>query len=97
MVNLKISEWIMAKRLFSALITISLYLLIVGCSTTHHAVSDPDYSPVRPMSVQPLPVTDGAIYKAGFGVTLFEDMKAHRIGDIITVILQEKTNSTKKS
>lgn len=85
----------MARRLFSALIMISLYLMIVGCSTTHQAVSDPDFSPVRPMSVQPLPVSDGAIYKTGFGVTLFEDMKAHRIGDIITVILQERTNSTK--
>ena len=85
----------MARRLFSALITISLYLMIVGCSTTHQAVSDPDFSPVRPMSVQPLPISDGAIYKTGFGVTLFEDMKARRIGDIITVILQERTNSTK--
>ena len=95
MVNLKLSKWIMARRLFSAFIMIGINLMIVGCSTTHQAISDPDYSPVRPMSVQPLPVSDGAIYKTGFGVTLFEDMKARRIGDIITVILQERTNSTK--
>ena len=93
--NTKSHKWIMTKKLFSVLAILSLYSMIVGCSTTHQALSDPDYSPVRPMSVEPLPVSDGAIYKTGFGVALFEDTKAHRIGDIITVILQEKTNSSK--
>lgn len=69
----------------------------MGCSTTHQAVSDPDFSPVRPISAQPLPVSDGAIYKSGFGMTLFVDTKAHRIGDIITIILQEKTNASKSA
>ena len=85
------------RKLLSLLITMSLCLVVVGCSTTHHAVSDPEFSPVRPMSVQPLPVSDGAIFKTGFGVALFEDAKAHRIGDIITVILQERTNSSKSA
>ena len=55
----------MLGKLCSVLSVLGINLLVVGCSTTHHAVSDPDFSPVRPMSVQPLPVTDGAIYKVG--------------------------------
>jgi flagellar L-ring protein FlgH len=72
-----------------------LLLLVSGCSTTHQAVSDPDYAPIRPISVRPLPVYDGAIYKAGFGLTLFKDTKARSVGDVITVILKERTNATK--
>ena len=68
-----------------------------GCSTTHQAVSDPEFAAIRPVSAQPLPINDGAIYKAGFSIGLFEDSKAHRIGDIITIILQEKTNASKKA
>lgn len=74
-----------------------LLITISGCSTTHQAISDPDYAPIRPINVQPLPISDGAIYKAGFGLSLFEDTKAHRVGDIITVVLKEKTNASKKA
>jgi flagellar L-ring protein precursor FlgH len=73
------------------------YSLLAGCSTTHHAVSDPDFAPIRPIGAKPLPVSDGAIYKAGYGLSLFEDPKAHRIGDIITIILQESTNASKSA
>lgn len=74
-----------------------LNLLVAGCSTTHQAISDPDFAPVRPVSAMPLPISDGAIYKAGYSVSLFEDTKAHRVGDIITIILQEKTNASKSA
>jgi len=79
------------------LIPVSILITASGCSTTHQAVSDPDYAPIRPISARPLPISDGAIYKAGFGLTLFEDTKAHRVGDIITVVLKEKTNASKKA
>lgn len=85
----------MTTRSFKNVAVLSVLLIATGCSTTHHAVPDPDFAPVRPVSARPLPISDGAIYKAGFGVTLFEDSKAHRIGDIMTVILQESTNSSK--
>jgi len=72
-------------------------VLLSACSTTHQAVSDPDFAPVRPVSSQPLPISDGAIYKAGFNVSLFEDIRAHRVGDVITIILQERTNARKSA
>lgn len=89
------TKQLMNGNLLSYLSVAGLYLIIVGCSTTHQAIPDPDFAPVRPIGAQPLPVSDGSIYKAGFGVSLFEDTKAHRVGDIITIILQEKTNASK--
>ena len=89
------TKQLMNGNLLSYLLVVGLYLIIVGCSTTHQAIPDPDFAPVRPVTAQPLPISDGSIYKAGFGVSLFEDTKAHRVGDIITIILQEKTNASK--
>ena len=39
----------------------------------------------------------GTIYSAGTNMRLFEDRKAARVGDILTVRLSEKTNATKNS
>jgi flagellar L-ring protein precursor FlgH len=58
---------------------------------------DPQFSSVRPEYTQPLPVNDGAIYKAGYEMTLFSDQRARRPGDIITIVLVEKTNASKKA
>lgn len=79
------------------ILALAAVALLSGCSTTHEPVSDPDFAPVRPLSTQPLPMNDGAIYKAGYNVGLFEDIRAHRVGDIITIILQERTNATKRA
>lgn len=70
-------------------------LLLAGCASTHQAVSDPAFAAVRPVESLPMPISDGAIFKTGYNVTLFEDPKAHRIGDVITIILQEQTNASK--
>ncbi|WP_245586265.1 flagellar basal body L-ring protein FlgH [Solimonas soli] len=43
------------------------------------------------------PSGDGSIYAAGAGLALFEDQKAHRVGDLLTVLLVEKTNAEKKA
>jgi flagellar L-ring protein precursor FlgH len=99
------TEQNMAKGLFTPVLLkpmaiaalMLLNLLVVGCSTTHQAISDPDFAPIRPVNIMPLPISDGAIYKAGYSVSLFEDTKAHRVGDIITIILQEKTNASKSA
>ena len=88
------------RKLMNSLLMIMIAtasLIVTGCSTTHHAVADPDFAPIRPMSAKPLPINDGSIYKAGFEVSLFQDVRAHRVGDIITIILRENTNASKKA
>jgi len=58
---------------------------------------DPEFSSVRPVYSEPLPISDGAIYKAGYEVSLFEDLKAKKVGDIITILLSEQTNASKSA
>ncbi len=43
------------------------------------------------------PPTDGAIWSDGAGLELFSDLKARRVGDILTIDLVEATNATKSS
>jgi flagellar L-ring protein precursor FlgH len=82
-------------KLFIAVI--ALIMVGTACSTTTQSGSDPEFASVRPVSAQPLPFDTGSIYKSGYGIKLFEDNKASKIGDILTVILQEKTNASKKA
>ncbi|MGH8445036.1 MAG: flagellar basal body L-ring protein FlgH [Solimonas sp.] len=44
-----------------------------------------------------LPSSDGSIYSSSGGLALFEDQKAHRVGDLLTVQLVEKTDAQKKA
>jgi flagellar L-ring protein precursor FlgH len=43
----------------------------------------------------PPPRTDGAIYQAGQQMELFADLKARRVGDILTIKLNESTAASK--
>ncbi len=45
--------------------------------------------------VAPKVIVDGAIYHDGFSTPLWEDQRARRIGDLLTVVLQESTSSSK--
>jgi flagellar L-ring protein FlgH len=45
----------------------------------------------------PTPRTDGAIYQAGQQMELFADLKARRVGDVLTIVLNESTNASKNA
>lgn len=70
-------------------------LLLGGCS--HLPGEQQSFEPPQPVSVMHAPATDGAIYRANTDVRLFEDLKASRVGDILTVRLSERTNASKAS
>ena len=76
---------------------IALLAITSACSTTGQPGSDPQFASVRPISTQPLPIDTGSIYKSGYDIKLFEDNKASKVGDILTVILEEKTIASKKA
>lgn len=69
-------------------------LLCAGCGGMPEPLET--YSPPMPV-LEAAPPTDGAIYRAGGDVRLFEDLKANRVGDILTVRLVEQTNATKNA
>jgi len=74
---------------------IGLFLLVGGCS--HAPVMTETYEPPVPMPVASAPPTNGSIYQAGLDMQLFEDLKAGRVGDILTVRLVEQTAASKNS
>jgi len=76
-------------------LTLSSLIFITACTTP--AKRDPAYAAVRPVAVEAKPPTDGAIFNAATNVSFFEDYRARRVGDILTVTLDEKTSAEKES
>jgi len=72
-------------------------LIASGCAVNHKPTKDTAFASVRPVYSEPLPIENGAIYKSGYEITLFEDKKAKKVGDLLTVVLLESTNATKKA
>ncbi len=71
-------------------------ILLTACTTT--AVKrDPAYAAVRPVALPDHQKTDGAIFDVGTNVSYYEDYRARRVGDILTVRLEEKTTAEKTS
>ncbi|HDY6447145.1 TPA: flagellar basal body L-ring protein FlgH [Pseudomonas aeruginosa] len=68
-----------------------------GCVNPPPKPNDPYYAPVLPRTPLPAAQTNGAIYQAGFEQNLYDDRKAFRVGDIITITLNEKTQASKKA
>ena len=59
--------------------------------------NDPYYAPVLEMKQAPQKPVNGSLYSPNSAMVLFTDQKAKRVGDIITVILRERTASSKSS
>jgi flagellar L-ring protein precursor FlgH len=75
-----------------------LALTLGGCASVSGPTrGEPHYAPTMPPVVQPSEVNEGAIYQTGFDVRLFEDVKARRVGDILTVVLSERTQASKSA
>ena len=72
-------------------------LLLVGCATTPQSRSEPMYKPVLPTSAPVQNPTLGAIYSAERFDPLFTDRRAFRVGDIVTIRLEERTRSSKSA
>lgn len=80
---------------------IALVLLIMGamsaCMQMPPAPNDPSYAPIMPRTPIPQERNNGAIYQSGFEMSLYNDNRANRVGDIITILLQERTAARKSA
>jgi flagellar L-ring protein precursor FlgH len=86
------------KRISRLIQTLLLLGLVGGCAQTRIIVQpDPQYAPVDLTALEFKPATDGSIFQAGRSVRLFEDNKAFRIGDVLSVTLKESTNASKSA
>jgi len=84
------------KRLFSVL-ALGGITLLAGCVSPPPRANDPYYAPVLPRTPLPAAANNGSIYQAGFEQNLYSDRKAFRIGAIITITLNEKTQASKNA
>lgn len=66
-----------------------------GCATAPR-VEPPEALP-QPALQAPPRETNGAIFQAGYDVRLYEDRTARRVGDIVTVVLEEETDASKEA
>lgn len=88
---LSVSRW--AIVLFS-------FGLVSGCQSTRHndpLPNDPFYAPIMPEIPRQKIAEDGSIFQSDMANSLYSDVKARRVGDIITVNLQENTTATKSA
>lgn len=75
-------------------LSIAATLAFVGCATPPEA---PDFNATWPDVAEPQENLNGSIYQMGRDVALFENSTARRIGDTVTIRLQESTNASKSS
>jgi len=71
--------------------------LLAGCVAPPPKPNDPYYAPVLPRTPMPAAQNNGAIYQPGFETNLYNDRKAYRVGDIITITLNERTQASERS
>jgi flagellar L-ring protein precursor FlgH len=85
------------RRLVLTVLTITLVgASIGGCHTVPEtAIKQP--LAMRPQPVQPVVETNGAIYQGATASFLFEDRRARRVGDTLTVNLVERTSASRRS
>lgn len=70
--------------------------LLSGCSSTPERVQEISFEPSYPVNIpQQAATNNGSLYQTG-AMTLFDDSRAHRIGDIITIALTERFDAKKK-
>ena len=86
------------NTIYKTLAALLILNLINGCAATRIIVQpDPLYAPVDLKSIAYQPEPNGSIFQPGRSIRLFEDNKAYRIGDVLSITLSESTNASKSA
>ena len=84
-------------KCFGCLVSCCLLLSLSGCISVEPTRREPDYRPsygfVKPVEKP----TGGAIYQVGRSPQFFSDRRAARVGDILTIRLEERTRASKSA
>ncbi|TPH17217.1 flagellar basal body L-ring protein FlgH [Litorilituus lipolyticus] len=80
----------------------SIFIVLVsGCSNTIELSKalpdDPDFAPIMPEAEEEAIVPSGSLFNQHYVNNIYSDSKAHRVGDIISVILSENTQAKKNA
>lgn len=83
--------------LLSALVALNT---ISGCNSTPDTpvqANDPFYAPIIPDYPRETIIEDGSLFRGHLARSLYSDVTARQVGDIITVVLSENTAATKSA
>lgn len=89
-------------KIKSLLLIPATLLALAGCTSTGEIKFDerpdePAWAPVPVQNMMTPPPATGSIFAQAYGVQLYGDKNAHRVGDVITIILNERTVSQKSN
>ncbi|MBA3581975.1 MAG: flagellar basal body L-ring protein FlgH [Gammaproteobacteria bacterium] len=79
-----------------SLIIIFFIVMLSACASMDD-LRNPEYAPTQPSQVDYQLKPNGTIYSPLTAQYLFEDIKARRVGDTITVVLEESTQASKSA
>jgi flagellar L-ring protein precursor FlgH len=79
-----------------SMLAAAVLLALAGCVTPSMKPSE-QFAATPPEPVPEVSAQSGSIYQAGHDLPLFENSVARRVGDIITIVLQEKTDAVKSA
>ncbi|WP_439411923.1 flagellar basal body L-ring protein FlgH [Enterobacter ludwigii] len=81
------------------LLTVLLMLLVSGCESPTLLVKKDDaaFAPPEDFVQPPTQVSGGGLYNSGYNWGLVQDHRAYRVGDVLTIILDESTQSSKQA
>jgi flagellar L-ring protein FlgH len=81
----------------AARILITVPLLLAGCAMNRLERNSEQFVATPPEEIPEQTAMNGSIYQSGHDVPLFENSVARRVGDIITIVLAEKTDAAKSA
>lgn len=76
-----------------------LALVLSGCESPALLVTKDDaaYAPPEDIVMPEAPVRSGGVYNSSYNWSLIQDRRAYRVGDILTVKLDESTQASKQA
>jgi flagellar L-ring protein FlgH len=89
-----------SSSLYVRMVAASLLVVsLAGCAAMqeHQKQEDAQWAATAPIEQAAPPAADGSIYHDMQNMELFNDARAHRIGDILTINLVEAMQASKKS
>ena len=87
----------MVRDFLSAASLGALLLVVSGCVTPVPTRQEPIYKPVWPEVAAPQPVSAGSLFNTSRNLALFDDRRANEMGDVVTIVLEESTRSSKSA
>jgi len=89
------------KNKLLCILALMLISQLSACSNTVELSkvlpNDPDFAPILPEAEEEAIIPTGSLFRENYVNNIYSDSKAHRVGDIISVILSESTQAKKNA